>query len=54
MRPVLRGTAAWAIGQIVRDVNPELLDFFEECIEKEEDLEARAEMEMALAKLEGE
>ncbi|WP_373737916.1 HEAT repeat domain-containing protein, partial [Jeotgalibaca porci] len=54
VRPVLRGTAAWAIGQIVRDVNPELLDFFQECIEKEEDLEARAEMEMALAKLEGE
>lgn len=54
VRPVLRGTAAWAIGQIVRDVNPELLAFFHECIEKEEDLEARAEMEMALAKLEGE
>lgn len=53
VRPVMRGTAAWAIGQIVRDVNPELVAFFQERIEKEEDLEARAEMEMALAKLEG-
>ena len=53
VRPVIRGTAAWAIGQIVRDVNPELLAFFQEKVENEEDDEARVEMEMALAKLEG-
>lgn len=51
-RPVIRGTAAWAIGQIVRDTNSEMLAFYRDCIEAEEDLEARAEMEMALAKLE--
>lgn len=51
-RPVIRGTAGWALGEIVREANEELLDFFRERIAAEEDQEARAEMEMALAKLE--
>lgn len=50
-RPVLRGTASWAIGQIVRVSNPEIIDFFQEMILIEEDEEAKAEMEMALEKM---
>ncbi|UJF15202.1 tRNA epoxyqueuosine(34) reductase QueG [Jeotgalibaca sp. MA1X17-3] len=51
-RPMIRGTAGWAIGEIMRQINPELLGFFRERIDVEEDLEAKAEMEMALEKLE--
>lgn len=50
-RPVLRGTAGWAIGEIVREANPELLSFYEERIAVETDEEARMELERAYQKM---
>ena len=50
-RPVLRGTAAWAIAEIVREANPELLAFYEERIAAETDEEARLELEKAHQKI---
>ena len=50
-RPVLRGTAAWAIAEIVREANPELLAFFSERLIIETDEETKAEMEKAYMKI---
>ena len=50
-RPVLRGTAAWAIAEIVREANPELLAFFSERLIIETDEETKAEMEKAYLKI---
>ena len=50
-RPVLRGTAAWAIAEIVRESNPELLAFFSERLIIETDEETKAEMEKAYLKI---
>lgn len=51
-RPMIRGTAAWAISKIVRSANPELLDFYRERLEIESEEEARTEIENALKNLE--
>ena len=50
-RPVLRGTAAWAIAEIVREPNPEMLAFFSERLIIETDEETKAEMEKAYLKM---
>ncbi|WP_436630274.1 tRNA epoxyqueuosine(34) reductase QueG [Latilactobacillus sakei] len=47
-RPVIRGTAAWALGQLVRDVTPEMLDFLQQAADKEEEPEAQVEFHKAL------
>lgn len=47
-RPVIRGTAAWALSQLVRDVTPEILDFLETAAKREEEPEAQVEFDNAL------
>ncbi len=47
-RPIIRGTAAWALGQLVRDVTPEMLDFLQQSADKEEEPEAQVEFHKAL------
>lgn len=49
-RPVIRGTAAWALG-ILGKGNEEVLLFLEEYLEKETDEEARIEFENAIVAL---
>lgn len=52
-RPMIRGTSAWAISQIMaRNPNQELILFLEEALEKEDDRETIEEFEMAINKLE--
>lgn len=51
-RPMIRGTAAWAISKIVRAANPELLEFFHERLEIETEEEAITEIGTALKNLE--
>ena len=47
-RPVIRGTAAWALGQLVRDVTPEMLDFLQQSADKEEEPEAQVEFQQSI------
>lgn len=50
-RPVIRGTAAWALGELARQDNLELLNFLKEQQERETDEEAFTEFEQAIQKL---
>lgn len=51
-RPMIRGTAAWAISKIMqRNPNDELILFLEEAVEKEEDPETISEFEQAIVSL---
>ncbi len=50
-RPVIRGTAAWAIAQLTRDVTPELITFMQQAEAQEIDPEAQGEFQNALLKL---
>jgi epoxyqueuosine reductase len=48
-RPMIRGTAAWAIGTILqKDPNPEVVSFLEEALNKETDEETVREFEEAI------
>ncbi|MEG0782353.1 tRNA epoxyqueuosine(34) reductase QueG [Carnobacterium sp.] len=51
-RPVIRGTAAWAIGQIVAKQDVTVIEFLRTAYQKEEDEEARIEFKQALQTLE--
>ena len=51
-RPVIRGTAAWAIGQIVAKQDVTVIEFLRTAYQKEEDEEARVEFKQALQTLE--
>lgn len=48
VRPVIRGTAAWALGKIGND---EVLPILEQLKEKEQDEEAKQEFEKGIALL---
>lgn len=48
VRPVIRGTAAWAISKIVRKSDDMVLEFLEEALVKETDPEAIIEFEKAI------
>lgn len=50
-RPMIRGTAAWAIAQIQRYKNPVMEEYIEEQLNKEEDEETQNEMREALETL---
>lgn len=50
-RPMIRGTAAWAIAQIQRYYNSSIISFVEAQLEKETDPETIGEMEKALITL---
>lgn len=50
-RPVIRGTAAWAIATITRQSNQELVTFMAEKLQQETDEEAAQEISQALARL---
>ena len=47
-RPVIRGTAAWALSQLVRDVTHEILYFLETAAKREEEPEAQVDFDNAL------
>lgn len=47
-RPVIRGTAAWALGQLVKEPNAELRAFFATCLVEETAAEVVAELEGVL------
>lgn len=51
VRPVIRGTAAWAISKIITDRDEMVLEFLEEALEKETDDEAIAEFEKAIEEI---
>lgn len=51
-RPMIRGTAAWAIAKIMRrNPNEELITFLEMALEKETELETISEFEQAIEEL---
>ena len=51
-RPMIRGTAAWAIAKIMRrNPNEELITFLEMALEKESELETISEFEQAIEEL---
>lgn len=50
-RPVIRGTAAWAVGQIANPEDSAIFSFLEEAYQKETDEEAQQEFQHALTKL---
>src|SRR5690625_598762 len=51
-RPMIRGTAAWAISKMMeRNPNEEIIFFLEEALEKEEDLETIDEYTKAIQRL---
>ncbi|HFI0464062.1 TPA: tRNA epoxyqueuosine(34) reductase QueG [Streptococcus suis] len=52
-RPMIRGTAAWALGQIQRYHNPSMVQAVRDQLVKETDPETIAEMEKAVLTLEG-
>lgn len=43
-RPVIRGTAAWALGQLVKAPNAEVQTFFADCLARETDAEVIQEL----------
>lgn len=47
-RPVIRGTAAWALGELCTEKDQTVRDFLSECYAKETDEEAKSEMVAAL------
>ncbi|MDR0922218.1 MAG: tRNA epoxyqueuosine(34) reductase QueG [Lactobacillales bacterium] len=49
-RPVIRGTAAWAVGQLERLPNEEERQFFEQLLSKESDEETKKEYQQVLNK----
>lgn len=52
-RPMIRGTAAWAVATITKKrPNQDILDFLKEALEKETELETVGEMAEAIAELE--
>lgn len=52
-RPMIRGTAAWAVATITKKrPNQDILDFLKEAVEKESDPETVSEMSEAIADLE--
>ncbi|ERL64573.1 tRNA epoxyqueuosine(34) reductase QueG [Schleiferilactobacillus shenzhenensis] len=48
-RPVIRGTAAWAVSQLLKNQNPEISAFLTAALAKETDLAAQTEFRDALA-----
>lgn len=50
-RPVIRGTAAWAVGQIASQEDDEIVSFLIEAFQKESDEEAQLEFQQAITKL---
>lgn len=50
-RPVIRGTAAWAVAQLTRAVTPELIELLQQALAQETDPEAQVEFKKALTQL---